>query len=118
MTTNETALLTADDIVNAAKTHLNSNSFQLYNYNDGVPSGEPKDHQFLSKTLDSLGIGFDGDISKHPTIDDWADPNSHIPDWPVVNGPAQAGDVLATSKPIPRHWYFSPGQSIGIATGD
>jgi hypothetical protein len=83
-----------------------------------VPSGELKDHQFISKTLNALGIGFDGDISKHPSIGDWADPNTYIPNWPVVDGPVQAGDVLATSRPIPRHWYFSPGQSIGIATGD
>ena len=37
---------TADDIVDAARYQLDSNAYQLYNYNDGVPSGVPKDHQF------------------------------------------------------------------------
>ena len=109
---------TTDDIVDAARNQMDSNAYQLYNYNDGIPSGEAKDHQFVANTLYNAGLGFDGDISKHPSIADWADPNTDIPGWSVVDGPAQAGDVLANSKPIATHWYMSPGQSMGIATGD
>ena len=110
---------TADDIVGAARNQLDSNAYQLYNYNDGVPSGVPKDHQFIANVLNNAGLdGFDGDIDTLPGIQDWANPNSSIPGWTPVSGPPQAGDVLATDKPIPTHWYVSPGQSMGIATGD
>ena len=109
----------AEDIVDAARNQLDSNAYQLYNYNDGIPSGEPKDHQFVANVLNNAGLtNFDGDISKQPSISDWANPNSDIPGWTNVEGPPQAGDILATDKPIPSHWYVSPGQSIGIATGD
>ena len=106
------------DIADAAQNLLGSNSYQMYNYNDPVPSGEPKDHQFVSDVLGNAGLGFDGDLSDHPAIADWANPDSTIPGWSTVDGPPQAGDVLATAKPIPSHWYMSPGQSLGIATGD
>ena len=108
-----------DDIVGAARNQLYSNAYQQYNYNDGVPSGVPKDLQFVANVLNNAGLdGFDGDIDTLPGIQDWANPNSSIPGWTPVSGPPQAGDVLATDKPIPTHWYVSPGQSMGIATGD
>jgi hypothetical protein len=96
---------------------LDNNTYQLYSYNDGVPSGQAKDHQFVSNVLGKLGLGFDGDIDKHPTADHWGNPNSTIPGFSTVDGPPQAGDILATQKPIQTDWYYGGGQQMGIATG-
>jgi hypothetical protein len=82
-----------------------------------VPSGAPKDHQFVSNVLSNVGLGFDGDIDKHPTADDWANPKSYIPGFKTVDGPPQAGDILATAKPIQTDWYYGGGQQMGIASG-
>ena len=107
---------TGDDIADAARSMLGDSTYQLYNYNDGVPSGEPKDHQFVSNVLSKAGLGFDGAIDTHPTADDWANPNSNIPGFSPVQGPPQAGDILATQKPIQTDWYYGGGQQMGIAT--
>ena len=110
--------VSGDDIADAAKSQLGTSAYQLYSYNDGVPAGEPKDHLFVSNVLGNVGLGFDGGIDKHPTAEDWADPNSNIPGWSPVSGPPQAGDVLAASKPVRNDWYFGGGQQLGIATGN
>jgi len=110
--------VSGDDIADAAKSQLGTSAYQLYSYNDGVPAGEPKDHLFVSHVLGNVGLGFDGCIDKHPSADDWADPNSNIPGWSPVSGPPQAGDVLAASKPVRNDWYFGGGQQLGIATGN
>jgi hypothetical protein len=109
--------LTGDHIADAARSMLDNNTYQLYSYNDGVPSGQAKDHQFVSNVLGKLGLGFDGDIDKHPSADDWGNPRSSIPGFRTVNGPPQAGDILATQKPIQTDWYYGGGQQMGIATG-
>jgi hypothetical protein len=75
--------ITGDHIADAARSLLDDNTYQLYNYNDGVPSGQAKDHQFVK----------------------------------TVDGPPQAGDILATPKPIQTDWYYGGGQQMGIATG-
>ena len=48
----------------------------------------------------------------------WADPNYAIPGWPVVDGPAQQGDILSAVTNAKEDGYFRPGQQMGIATGD
>ena len=116
---NGNAPFTAQDIVNAAKDQLGSGSYQLYSFNDPIPSGVPKDHQFIADVLSGLGGAKFGDQSGNiPSISDWADPEVPISGWDVVSDDPQAGDIVATQKPIPSHWYMSPGQSIGVVTGD
>lgn len=77
-----------------------------------------KDHQFVADTLGQAGLPVSDEPSQRPALDQWGDPKADIPGWPVVDGPAQAGDVLTDANPQPRHWYFRPGQAMGIATGD
>jgi hypothetical protein len=102
-------------IVSAAKASLGSLNYKLFGYN-GLPSGQQKDHQFVADALDRSGLGFSG--NKIPAASDWADPAVDISGWNVVDGPIQANDVLAMPKGKPDHWYFQPGQQMGIATGD
>ena len=109
---------TGDDIVGAAGSQIGSLGYKRYGYSDNTPAGVPKDHNFIANTLDSAGLGFGDNPSDRPSAADWADPSSTIPGWqPVSNGSVQAGDVLATPKPIARNWYEGGGQQLGIATG-
>jgi hypothetical protein len=110
---------TGGDIVDAARKYSGSLGYKLYNYNNQTPSGVPKDNHFIADALDDSGVGFGDDPRDRPSIADWADPSSAIPGFaPVSDGSVQAGDVLATAKPIPKNWYTGKGQYLGIATGD
>ncbi len=114
-TSNQTNNDIGNDIANAANSYIGSNAYGLYRYGSGTSSGTPKDDVFINSVLAKAGSGFDGN---RPTLADWTDPNADIPGWMKVNGPIQAGDVLATQTPIRMDDYSPNGQSLGIATGN
>lgn len=110
---------TGDDIVDAARNYTGSLGYKLFSYSNQTPSGQPKDNHFVADTLDDADLGFGDDPSDRPSIADWTDPSSDIPGFaPVTDGSIQAGDVLASAKPIPKNWYTGKGQYLGIATGN
>ncbi len=110
---------TGGDVVDAASSQIGSLGYKKYGYSSATPSGVPKDNHFVADTLDTVGLGFDDNPFGRPSTADWADPNSTIPGWQTVDdGSIQAGDVLATPKPIARNWYEGGGQQLGIATGN
>jgi hypothetical protein len=114
----KTTSTAGNDIVNAARSQIGSLSYKRYGYSDNTPAGVPKDHNFIANTLDNVGLGFGDNPFGRPSAADWADSSSTIPGWqPVGDGSVQAGDVLATPKPIQRNWYEGGGQQLGIATG-
>jgi len=111
--------LTGDNIVDAARSQLGSLGYKTYGFSNDVPAGVPKDHHFIADTMDSAGLGFGDKPSDRPSIGAWAAPQSNIPGWhPVSDGTVQAGDVLATPKPIAQDWYHGGGQQLGVATGN
>ncbi len=107
-----------DEIVGRARRALGSLAWKRFGTNGDVPAGAAKDHQFVADTLDQAGYGPGGGPQDRPVAAAWADPHAAVPGWPVVAGPARAGDVLAMPRGKPDHWYFAPGQQMGIATGN
>jgi hypothetical protein len=108
-----------DGVHAVARGSIGSSKYITNATNDDLGAGVQKDAQFVGDMLNQAGLGFDSKVSAWPTAAQWADPTQPIANWSVVDGPTQAGDVLATAKgDMSKGAYFRPGQQMGIATGN
>jgi RHS repeat-associated protein len=106
---------TAEDIVESARQHIESEEWSFHKRNGTFAPGKNKCNQFVRDALNDAFVPvpvMNGRMSP-PTAGQWADPNVDIPGFPIVSGPPQPGDIIAEAHETPD----ATGH-VGIVTGD